>query len=402
MDHTVTVALVGIGGYGNYYVEHLLAGSAAHQARFVAAIDPQPRNCRFIDELQAEQIPIYPDLNTFYASSSADLVIIAAPIHLHEPLTIHALQHGSHVLCEKPAAATVQSARCMADAAAAAGRFLAIGYQWSFTDTIQKLKADILAGRLGQPRRMLTQVYWPRPQSYFQRATWAGRIKSDSGDWVLDSPVNNATAHYLHNLLYLLGDQRETAAAPAAIQAELYRANNIENYDTAALRIWTENGVEILFYTTHAVDEERGPICRCEFENAVVTYDINRGDHFVADIGGQVVDYGSPNDTLENKLWQSVDAVRTGAAVACDIHTAHPHVLCVNGAQAANITAISEQYISEIQLGVDYLRRVNDLKSDLMRCYEKGILPAEDGNIPWAVEGKRVNLRDLKAFPLDS
>ena len=48
-------------------------------------------------------------------------------------------------------------------------------------------------------------VSFPRPLSYFKRNDWAGHLRTPAGEDVLDSPLNNATAHYLHNMLYVLG-----------------------------------------------------------------------------------------------------------------------------------------------------------------------------------------------------
>jgi len=97
----VTVAMVALGGYGNSYLRHLFAEDAPEGFRLVAGIDPNPVGCHFLDRFEAEGIPIYPDLDAFYAASTADLVIIAAPIHYHAPFTQTALAHGSNVLCEK-------------------------------------------------------------------------------------------------------------------------------------------------------------------------------------------------------------------------------------------------------------------------------------------------------------
>src|SRR5439155_21910363 len=99
----------------------------------------------------------------------------------------------------------------MAEAAESAGRFLAIGYQWSYSTAVQALKRDILQGRFGRPLRFRTSVTYPRSKSYFRRNAWAGRERSEAGDAIYDSPVNNATAHFLHNMLYLLGDVPSTS-----------------------------------------------------------------------------------------------------------------------------------------------------------------------------------------------
>ena len=289
----VSIAMVALGGYGNSYLGYLFNASPKAGIKLVAGIDPNPVGCRFLANFEEQKIPLYPNLEAFYMQGWADLVIIAAPIHLHMPYTRTALEHGSNVLCEKPVAATIQEAREMLRAEAANPGFVGIGYQWSFSSAMQNLKNDILNGVLGRPLRFRTKILWPRTSNYYQRNTWAARIKTAAGDWVLDSPANNATAHYLHNCMYVLGETRETSANLIDVQAELYRANQIENYDTAAIRCHTDAGVEILFYTAHPVPNTIGPILSYEFEEAVVDFDASDSRLRAHFHSGEVKDYGN-------------------------------------------------------------------------------------------------------------
>jgi predicted dehydrogenase len=393
----VTVAMVALGGYGNSYLRHLLDENAPAGFRLVAGIDPNPVGCRYLDRFEAEGIPIYPDLAAFYAVSTADLVIIAAPIQYHAPFTCTALAHGSNVLCEKPVAATVEEARAMAEAEAAAPGWVGIGYQWSFSTTMQALKADVMAGRLGRPLRLRTKVLWPRPLSYYHRNRWAGRIAAPDGQLILDSPVANATAHYLHNCFYILGPTRETSARPVDVQAELYRANAIENYDTGAVRTHTEDGAEILFYAAHPVDQNIGPELIYEFEEATVTYAAYGNPVLVHFRDGTVKDYGDPFVDEFSKIWQAIDAVRTGAPLACSISAATSHTLCVNGAQASPEAVVDFplDLVRRQALGEeDTLVYVEGLVEVLEACYDGGELPSELGNVPWAQAARRVDLRE--------
>ncbi|MCD6285361.1 MAG: Gfo/Idh/MocA family oxidoreductase [Anaerolineae bacterium] len=401
----VTVAMVALGGYGNTYLARLFGNGEHGGFRLVAGIDPDPKGCRYLDAFKELEIPIYADLDHFYAESAAsagvDLVVIAAPISLHLPFTHTALAHGSNVLCEKPVTATIQDALQMAAAEAAAGGFVGIGYQWSFSDTIQALKADIVAGVLGKPLRFRTKVLWPRPHSYYHRNNWAAKLKTANGSWVLDSPVNNATAHYLHNCFYVLGETRETSARPVDVQAELYRANDIENYDTAAVRCHTEDGVEILFYAAHPVNENIGPVLSYEFENAVVEYEARDTPMVARFKDGRVKDYGSPFANEGKKLWDAIEASRTGAPLACSISAAMSHTLAVNGAQESveSILDFPDDLVRRYDQNGDELLYVEGLVETLGRCYDQGVMPSELGDVPWAKIGRVVDLRDYRHYP---
>ena len=402
MKDMVKIALAGIGGYGNNYVRRLLPGHAEGRFQFVAGIDAAPRKCQYLQELEENYIPIFSTMEQFYAQAAADLVIICAPIHWHAPLTCLALEHGSNVLCEKPVAATIQEAYAMKAAEDAAQRVVAIGFQWSFSDAIQQLKHDVLNAEFGRPLRLKTKVFWPRTQAYFRRSDWAGKLKAPNGNWVLDSIANNATAHYLHNMLYLLGSTRESSVWPVDVQAELYRANLIENYDTAAIRCHTIDGVEILFYAAHCVPVHQDPVALYEFEHADIEYSSTNECEFIARFhDGRCKRYGDPNATYYNKIQDSIDAVNTGAPVACGIQTAMPHIVCINGAQESmqTIMTFPAELIRRGEWQNEALIWVEGLQESLEDCYEQGVLPSEIPGIIWARPGDVIRVEDYRFFP---
>jgi predicted dehydrogenase len=397
------IALVGIGGYAQIYARALLEEAVAHEVEFAAAVDPQPEQSPMFAALTAAQIPIYPDLEHFFQDSHADLVIISAPIHYHAPFTIQVLAQGVPVLCEKPLAGSWQDGVKLYTAARERHLPVAIGYQWSFDPAIQALKRDIQAGVYGRPLRLKTLVLWSRSLAYFQRNNWAGRQRMPDGSWVLDSPVNNATAHYLHNMLFLLGDQRETSAWPQRLQAELYRANEIENYDAAALRIWTAGGIEILFYSAHPVQGDTGPWMEYEFERATITYRAGENPSFVAHFkDGAETDYHGPASPHAAKIWEVAAALRSGARLACDVETSLPHLLCVHGAQQSSpIQPIPNSHIRIQEMGGDRLVWVDNLAQVFLQSFERWVLPSEIGLVPWTEAGSVVDLQAEKqaVFP---
>jgi len=403
---TVKLALVGAGGYGQFYLRALVAKGASYEVQLVGIVDPTVTAPVTVDGAPVAA-PLYPTLAACLAAHAVDLVAIAAPIHHHKPYVLAALAAGAHVLCEKPLCATIQDALALVEAQRQAGRFVAVGYQWSFADAIGALKADIMAGHLGQPVRFKAKVLWPRTAAYYARNNWAGQLQLANGTWVLDSPVSNATAHYLHNLFYLLGEQRAASAYPQTVQAELYHANPIPNCDTAALRFTTAAGVEILYYTSHALTENRGPQFELEFTHATVHYQTDGGGrslyapitaHFHrGPRQGETIVYGDPFADETNKIWQCADAVRTGAAVACDVASAVAHVLAVNGMHEAAPTI--HPFPAELVRQHGDLTYVDGLQAALDRCYAANKLPAELGDLPWAQPSVTVDLPNYRYFP---
>ena len=125
---------------GNTYVDALLSNLGRGDFRIAGAVDPNPQNCNNLDKLNEMGIPIFSSMEEFYAVSKADLTVVSSPIHFHCEQTCTALAQGSNVLCEKPVSATIQEARQMIEARDKAGKIVAVGYQWSYSNAIRELK----------------------------------------------------------------------------------------------------------------------------------------------------------------------------------------------------------------------------------------------------------------------
>jgi len=400
MTHHVSIVLVGIGGYGNTYVSALLDKTDPATFTIAGVVDPFADRSPRIADLKARGLPFFDTLSEFYSAHVADLAVISSPIHLHTPQTCEALSNGSAVLCEKPLGATIQEVRHMIQARDKAELFVGIGYQWSFSAAIQSLKQDILDGHLGKPLRLKTLVLWPRNEAYYGRNNWAGAMQDDQQNWILDSPVNNATAHYLHNMFYVIGSAMDRSAVPLQVQAELYRANNITNYDTAAARVRTAQGAEILFYASHAVEQTRGPEFVYEFEKATVRFPGADAGIVAAFTDASMKEYGNPNQDVATKLWDAMKAVRGEKQIVCGPEAAGMQTLCMNGMQesASPITDFPENLIETKGESGKRFTYVSGLDTALTRAFETNSLPGEMG-VPWAVGGKPFELQNYTDFP---
>src|SRR6476646_4551079 len=110
MSGSIKVALAGIAGYGDFYLDELLPKAEKAGARLVGVVDPLPQRCRRLGELSARGIPLHSTIQSLFAATPVDLMMIATPIHLHAPQTCFALARGASVLCEKPLAGTLADA----------------------------------------------------------------------------------------------------------------------------------------------------------------------------------------------------------------------------------------------------------------------------------------------------
>lgn len=395
---SVSILLVGIGGYGNTYVEGLLDNRCDEKYYIAGIVDPMPESQPRLAELKALNIPIYTTLEEFYEKHTADLAVISSPIHFHCEQACYALSKGSNVLCEKPLCATAEDGYKMIEASKKTGKFLSIGYQWSHSEAIQNLKKDIQTGLLGKAVRFKTILLLPRTDKYYSRS-WAGKLRDSQGRWILDSIANNATAHYIHNMFYLLGDETNKSAKPLNITAELYHANPIESFDTAAMRAETDNGVELLYLATHATREHLGPVFDYEFEKGKVIFrnspDPQKRNIVAYFNDGNTKIYGDPNNGTLNKLWLAIDMVNNEAGLLCGPEAAFSHTLCIKGMHESTpeIVQFPEHLVKrdEKMFGDQSGVYVEGLSDILKTCYEEWALPSELG-VQWSKPGRNIKL----------
>lgn len=396
----VRVLMVAIGGYGYHYLRTLLDEVPAERAALAGVVDPFARNSPAWPVVEALGVPVFETVERFYdAGHVADLAVVSSPIHLHVPQSLASLARGSAVLCDKPLAATVQETRALAAARDRSGRFVLVGYQWSYSAAVQGLKRDLLAGRFGRPRRVVTLCCWPRGLAYYRRNNWAGRLRdAETGAWILDSPANNAMAHFLHNACFLMGPAMHLSAMPSRVRAELYRANPIESADTAACRASLDNGCELLFLASHATELVVQPRFRIECDEAIVTCGEDDRTITARLRSGEVRQYGDPDATPQfTKLHTAVARIREAGDPVCGIEAAAAQTLCVN-AMHDSVPDIVPFPRELVMMRDDEHIGIQGLGDTLLNCYQRSLLPGEM-SVSWASAGRTIDVTRYSDFP---
>jgi predicted dehydrogenase len=115
----------------------------------------------------------YSDWRRLLDEAKPDLVAIATPVDLHHPMMLAALEHGCHVLCEKPTALSRAQAAEMRDRAASLGRVAGINHEFRFFPARAFALALTRRGDIGVPKRgeiLGRYPIWARPES--RGLTW--------------------------------------------------------------------------------------------------------------------------------------------------------------------------------------------------------------------------------------
>ncbi|MFD2081756.1 Predicted dehydrogenase [Actinopolymorpha cephalotaxi] len=141
---------VGIGIIGSQFEAEALAASVGmgRHGRVVAVASPTPGNAAELARRHdVEQS--YLDYHELIDDPNVDLVVIAAPNHLHAQMAIDAAGAGKHVVVEKPMALTVADCDRMIDACASAGVHLFYAEELFFTPKYVKAKQMAEEGAFG-------------------------------------------------------------------------------------------------------------------------------------------------------------------------------------------------------------------------------------------------------------
>jgi UDP-N-acetyl-2-amino-2-deoxyglucuronate dehydrogenase len=118
---------------------------------------------------------------------------------LHPQQAIACAQAGRHVLSEKPMATQWDAGVAMVRACRDAGVKLFVVKQNRLNATLQLLKQAIDGKRFGRILMVTVNVFWTRPQSYYDDAPWRGRWDLDGGAFM------NQASHYVDMVDWLVG-----------------------------------------------------------------------------------------------------------------------------------------------------------------------------------------------------
>lgn len=257
------IALIGVTGYAGIYLEMLrpfLKRGEIDLSAVVIINRAQPAAAAAAIELAGWGATIYDSAEAMFAREAGrvNLCLIPTGIAWHARLTVAALRAGMHVLVEKPLAGSRADVESIRAAERETGHWVAVGFQDIYSEAAQGLRADIEGGMLGRLLSVQALGLWPRPVAYYTRNHWAGCLRADNAD-VLDSPLNNAFAHFVNLGLFFAGGAHEIDRAVEFDDAELWRVNAIESFDTAVVRGRLAGDVRFWFGFSHATREVHEP-----------------------------------------------------------------------------------------------------------------------------------------------
>ena len=236
----VKIGIIGIGNMGTSHAKTITEGKVP-ELELVAVADRQEGRRQWCKEHLPETIQIFEEGSDLIASGLCDAVLVAVPHYQHPELSIEALQHNLHVLCEKPAGVYTKQVREMNEAAAKSDRVFAMMFNQRTNCVYRKMHDMVVNGELGEIRRVNWIITdWYRTQSYYDSGSWRATWDGEGGGVLL-----NQCPHNLDLIQWICG-------MPAKVQAFCHEGkwHDIEVEDDVTAYLEYPNGATGVFITT--------------------------------------------------------------------------------------------------------------------------------------------------------
>jgi predicted dehydrogenase len=140
----------------------------------------------------------FPTREALCSSPEVDVVFITSPDAMHRDDSLLALKHGKAVLCEKPLAMNAAEAKEIAAAARSAGKLFGVAQNFRYNRSLEWMREQIAAGRIGTPQLAHAQYSYPASQA--------------PRKWITDptlacgGPIADVGVHCIDALRFVLGE----------------------------------------------------------------------------------------------------------------------------------------------------------------------------------------------------
>lgn len=226
MSETMNFVIVGTGLISSIHAEAI---NSIENACLIGVFDKNPDSAdEFAKKYNLKSYNSYEDV---LDDSNVSAVCLCTPSGFHAEQAIKALEHGKHVVVEKPMAITVADCDRVIEAAKKSGCVLMPICQRRFYDNVQMLKKLYEDNAFGKISLCdLYMKFW-RDSNYYSDSKWRGTKALDGGGALMNQGI-----HGIDLLQYIAGKAKLISSRVKAA------VHDIEVEDTAVAVVEFENG----------------------------------------------------------------------------------------------------------------------------------------------------------------
>lgn len=190
-----------------------------------------------------------------------DAVHICTPHYLHLPMVLETAKHKVNILVEKPMGLNPEEAGKEIAAARKNKVILSVISQNRFNPGSQLIKKRIGDGSLGRMKSARFTLAYHKPDSYYKKSDWKGRLKKEGGGVVIDQAI-----HYLDILRWIVPSPIDYVNASVHNRGHSF----IDVEDAAEGVIKFKNGFYVCFYLINYYSYDSDPEIEIDCEKARV------------------------------------------------------------------------------------------------------------------------------------
>lgn len=191
-----------------------------------------------------------------------DALYICTPHNLHRQHCELGIEHGKHILVEKPLAQSLEEGDAIVRAAANASVTLMVAENVRYMEQVRKCRELLSDGAVGNLRLIQFQEEYP-----FQSGGWRSRQEDNGGGLFIDGGI-----HKIHFMRYLAGEPETVYAA------ELPRAmSGQEGEDGLAVMLRWPNGEAGIINHSWTAGSPRPPAVRVTGTRGNISFTVGSG-----------------------------------------------------------------------------------------------------------------------------
>ena len=237
----ITLGVIGAGV--SAATAHVPAALGSDDFDLVALLDRDRSQLERFDKAQIPHLCDQPD--DFFAVKGIEAVIVATPDATHADFVSRALEHGFHVLVEKPMARNLEECERLVQLAATRDLVLAVGHEKRFHPTLAQVGTMLTQDVIGDP--FLCGVHWASaakldaqliPKGFERGYRWRWEDAGAGGGILQDH-----LPHYVDLLRHWTGSE------PAAIYAVVENVAKQRLGWPAAASVWEDVALAVVRFT---------------------------------------------------------------------------------------------------------------------------------------------------------
>lgn len=196
-------ALIGCGRIATNHIKAM----TNNNLNLVAVCDTIPQQMQRLLEKHDLQndvsIKRYTDYKQMIEENQIELIGIATESGIHAEIALYCIDHGIHVIIEKPMAMSIKDADEIIHRAKEKNVKVSACHQNRFNIAVQEMRKALESGRFGKLSHGAIHVRWNRDENYYKQATWRGTWEQDGG------ALMNQCIHGIDLLRWMMGDEIE-------------------------------------------------------------------------------------------------------------------------------------------------------------------------------------------------